>query len=221
MLHAIWSSPTTLEAARRTATSWTLDDVGRALGANLPAAWANEFLAADENGSEQILLVVSSGSALRIFRDSSGWHTDPLPANFFWGLPLPSGEEGIRFVAKQGGVAIAFQPLGTGDIYLLDRTSAGWGQQLLNFALGQFPGAHIEAARSGDGARVVVTAEVSNGFGLVWTIGSSGVSHTSWFDIGTLNAAGFRADGKTWILAGLQDAASSDGTVSAMLFDEL
>jgi hypothetical protein len=220
-MHASWSSPTSLEVASLVGGTWTVENVAAALGADFQPDWANHFLAGDGTGGAQMVVIASASGdrVLRVFRDATGWHTEPIPTAGIGAFP--AGEDGVRVIAQAGAPAIAYQPPGAFDVFLLDRISAGWRWRILTFALERFRATTLEAGRSADGSRIAVTAEAANGSARLWVIEGDVTSTKTWFDVGSRHAVGFRADGKAWILGGLQDDASPASPVRALLTEEL
>lgn len=226
-LHASWDSPASLETAKLVNGGWTIDDVGAALGADFQPGWANHFLAGDETGAAHIVAFAAADRALHVFRDPTGWHAESIAADPSV-LPFPTGEDGVRLVARRRGrdfeyhLGFAYQPVGKDAVYFFQRTTSfGWVPRDLTFGSTRRNRIRIEAGRNADGTRVVVAGEWDDGAGTFWTVNPTGeVFQKAWFDPGSRHAVGIRADGKAWILAGLQDAAP-DSIVRAYLLEEL
>jgi hypothetical protein len=230
-LHASWNSRSALETAKRVGGSWQIEDVAAALGSTRPVygGFANHFLAGDESGNAHLFVTdfpdSSVGSGYYLFRDAYGWHVESRQ-NWFENV-----DDEIRLVCSPGRVLLAFrssaeQTSGGPVVKVAERTAEGWSPDVV---LGGFGGTRFsnrdlkfEAARSADGRLVAIAARTSDPEqpGALWIHSDNWTKAASWYDLGFDFALGFRADGKVWLVSGLQDVPPAAGAVQVVLYEQ-
>lgn len=173
------------------------------------------IVAGDENASPHVI-VNSSAQPAHAWRDSSGWHSEPVP-------PLPpeivNPTHRPFFLSASRGTVVfadyvtgpAYNPYPTYSPFVVMniRSATGWATPETISFLGHYGGVEVpyRGAQSADGTRVAIAAP--DGHVLVYEGGSRRAMY-AWPRLnGVEYGMGFDAAGKVWVVQYITDSGGS------------